>query len=219
MTPSRQNGTAPTVAILGAGCSGTAVARELLEQGFEGDIHLIDARSDFSRSQRWCFWEKADSPLGQMASHSWDCWKVDDLGMATTSHSERYRYFHIPSQQYFAREHAKLAASTHVHLHLGERVLSTEPLPNGHTVVTGGLESSNDSESSNRVPLLGDIPILGQLFRSDQESTSETTLLVFIRPTILRDDRFADLRYLSEQDVEAAGLPPDVPQSEPVLMH
>ncbi|MEN1705971.1 MAG: hypothetical protein AAGJ54_10735 [Planctomycetota bacterium] len=96
---------------------------------------------------------------------------------------------------------------------------SSVTLPNGYTVVTGGLESSNNSDSSNRVPLLGDIPILGRLFRSDQESDSETTLFVFIRPTILRDDRFADLRYLSEQDVEAAGLPPDVPQSGPVLMH
>ncbi|MEL6498011.1 MAG: secretin N-terminal domain-containing protein [Planctomycetota bacterium] len=128
-------------------------------------------------------------------------------------------------------DHLALDYSVELSSFTGERIADLPPprvlnsiessvtLPNGYTVVTGGLESSNNSDSSNRVPLLGDIPILGRLFRSDQESDSETTLFVFIRPTILRDDRFADLRYLSEQDVEAAGLPPDVPQSGPVLMH
>ncbi len=57
----------------------------------------------------------------------------------------------------------------------------------GETVVLGGLLSNNTSESVYKVPLLGDIPILGYLFRYNSTSTSKQNLMVFIRPTILRD--------------------------------
>ena len=42
-------------------------------------------------------------------------------------------------------------------------------------------------ESVNRVPILGDIPLLGRLFRSSAESVEKRNLMVFLRPTILRD--------------------------------
>ncbi len=57
----------------------------------------------------------------------------------------------------------------------------------GETVVLGGLLSNNTSESVYKVPLLGDIPILGYLFRYNSSSTSKQNLMVFIRPTVLRD--------------------------------
>jgi general secretion pathway protein D len=43
--------------------------------------------------------------------------------------------------------------------------------------------------TEQRVPLLGDIPLLGRLFRNDAVSVTKTNLLIFIRPTIIRDDR------------------------------
>lgn len=95
---------------------------------------------------------------------------------------------------------------------------SSVTLPNSYTVVTGGLTTTNESESRDAIPLLGQIPFLGALFRNDLNSTTQNTLFVFIRPTILRDDKFADLRSLSAADVEAAGLDPDLPSSQPVLM-
>ena len=97
-------------------------------------------------------------------------------------------------------------------------VQSEVTIPDGSTIIVGGLNSSNISESVNKVPLLGDIPLLGLLFSSREVNVSETALFVFLRPTILRDDAFADLRYLSREDVIEAGLPPDLPASEPVLM-
>ena len=50
------------------------------------------------------------------------------------------------------------------------------------------------------------IPVLGMLFQSTTRSISKTRLYAFIRPVILRDDEFQDLRYLSERDVAAADL-------------
>lgn len=71
-----------------------------------------------------------------------------------------------------------------------ERILQTKVLAaNGRMVVLGGLIKDDVQDGSQKVPLLGDIPVLGRLFRSDAVSVVKTNLLIFIRPTIIRDDR------------------------------
>lgn len=57
----------------------------------------------------------------------------------------------------------------------------------GETVVLGGLMDTQTLEEISKVPLLGDIPVLGYLFRSTSNTTTKRNLMVFIRPTILRD--------------------------------
>jgi len=59
---------------------------------------------------------------------------------------------------------------------------------NGQVVVLGGLIEDNVRESVQKVPLLGDIPVLGILFRSKTGDIKKTNLMVFIHPVILRDD-------------------------------
>lgn len=54
-------------------------------------------------------------------------------------------------------------------------------------VILGGLISDELSTSNQRVPLLGDVPVLGRLFRSDASRNTKQNLMVFIRPRILRD--------------------------------
>ncbi len=89
---------------------------------------------------------------------------------------------------------------------------STIRVPDGHTVIVGGLLTETLGESSSHVPLVGDIPLIGWLFGTRSDSRSKVRLYAFIRPTVLRDDRFEDLKYLSLQDLEAAnvqdGFPP-----------
>ena len=58
---------------------------------------------------------------------------------------------------------------------------------NGQILVLGGLISEDIQESVNKVPLLGDIPLLGRLFRSSANSVQRRNLMIFLRPTILRD--------------------------------
>lgn len=70
-----------------------------------------------------------------------------------------------------------------------ERTIETlVTVGNGETVVLGGLISDTVVQSVSKVPLLGSIPLLGHLFRSQSTTTQKTNLLVFIRPTIIRDD-------------------------------
>ena len=58
---------------------------------------------------------------------------------------------------------------------------------NREILVLGGLISEDVQESINKVPLLGDLPIIGALFRSSAMSVQEKNLMIFLRPTILRD--------------------------------
>ena len=67
-------------------------------------------------------------------------------------------------------------------------------LKNGTTVVIGGILKQNKSNYSNQVPGLGDIPILGHLFKSNEHEDSKRELLVFITTTVV------NIEQLSEAD-------------------
>jgi general secretion pathway protein D len=95
---------------------------------------------------------------------------------------------------------------------------SSVTIPDGSTIIIGGLNSSNTDRTVNAIPFLGQIPVLEYLFSSRSINSQKTTLFVFIRPLILRDDQFQDLKYLSEKDVRGAGLAQDVPDSEPLTI-
>ena len=58
---------------------------------------------------------------------------------------------------------------------------------NGQTVVIGGLLTSRESETTKKVPLLGDIPLLGWLFTSKTKSKDTNDLVIFITPTVLAE--------------------------------
>ncbi|MHC4456769.1 MAG: secretin N-terminal domain-containing protein [Planctomycetota bacterium] len=55
----------------------------------------------------------------------------------------------------------------------------------GHTIVLGGLRKKDVSQQTNKIPLLGDLPLIGGLFRFEGEDTATTELLVFITPRII----------------------------------
>lgn len=64
---------------------------------------------------------------------------------------------------------------------------TTVSIQSGDIVVLGGLVQEDEITSVDKVPLLGDIPILGRLFRSDRKSRAKTNLMIFLRPTIVRN--------------------------------
>ncbi len=64
---------------------------------------------------------------------------------------------------------------------------STVLVDDGQIVALGGLVQDNTSVRGDRVPLLGDLPLLGALFRYDTRRQTKTNLMVFLRPMVLRD--------------------------------
>ncbi|MEK9994849.1 MAG: type II secretion system protein GspD, partial [Halieaceae bacterium] len=90
-----------------------------------------------------------------------------------------------------------------------ERKIETMVLAHdGNIVVLGGLVQDEVTDDSQGVPILSSIPLLGRLFRTDSVRVDKRNLLVFIRPTIIRDDE--DLagataekyRYIRDQQME-----------------
>jgi type II secretory pathway component GspD/PulD (secretin) len=63
-------------------------------------------------------------------------------------------------------------------------------IPNANTLVMGGLVTDSPSSTYTKVPLLGDIPVLGYAFRSESKTTTRGNLILFITPTIVKDEDF-----------------------------
>lgn len=86
-------------------------------------------------------------------------------------------------------------------------IKSTVLADDGQVIVLGGLIQDDITSSESKVPLLGDIPGVGRLFRSTREARQKRNLMVFLRPTVARDGvglanlslgKYRDLRLLGQ---------------------
>ena len=84
---------------------------------------------------------------------------------------------------------------------------SNVPVEDGSIIVLGGLLEDSYSQAEDKVPVMGDIPLLGALFRSENRSRKKTNLMVFLRPVVVRDaatsdalmlDRYESIRALQQ---------------------
>lgn len=86
------------------------------------------------------------------------------------------------------QEVSSLNGATSVDVVIAKREIKTSVIvDDGGTIVLGGLIDEDVQESVSKVPFLGDIPILGHLFKSTTTSKKKRNLMIFIRPTIIRD--------------------------------
>ena len=69
-------------------------------------------------------------------------------------------------------------------------ILTSVLIPSGNTLVMGGLIQDEVNKSNVKVPLLGDLPLIGLLFRNDTKSRTKSNLMVFLTPTIVEDQDF-----------------------------
>lgn len=96
------------------------------------------------------------------------------------------------------QEVSGINGGTAVDVKFSKRQVTTTVMANdGQIIVIGGLIDEDVQESVSKVPLLGDIPFLGQLFRSTSSKVAKRNLMVFIRPTIIRDE--ATMSSLSQR--------------------
>ncbi len=105
-----------------------------------------------------------------------------------------------------------LPSSQAVDLITSNRSINTSVIvEDGGTLVLGGLIQDQVTEKEQRVPILGSIPLLGALFRSNVTTRAKTNLMVFIRPTILRDNVQASFetnaKYNYIRDLQLATRP------------
>jgi general secretion pathway protein D len=106
------------------------------------------------------------------------------------------------------------------------RAIETNVLvDDGSIIVLGGLVQDSVTSNVEKVPLLGDIPILGHLFRYETRRQQKTNLMVFLRPFVVRDesagrllliDRYDQMRVLEESMRQSPH--PVLPEFEPPVM-
>jgi general secretion pathway protein D len=98
-------------------------------------------------------------------------------------------------------------------------ISSDVTVPDGYAIIVGGLTRKDISKTDSHVPFLGDIPAFKYIFGARTDNHSQSTLFAFIRPVILRDNLFQDLKYLSEKELKAAQLPGNYPESMCMTMN
>ncbi|WP_165667676.1 type II secretion system secretin GspD [Metapseudomonas otitidis] len=104
-------------------------------------------------------------------------------------------------------------------------IKSTILAEDGQVIVLGGLIQDDITSTDSKVPLLGDIPLLGRLFRSTKDSHVKRNLMVFLRPTVVRDraglaalsgKKYSDIRVLGDPGPQRSR--PSILPAEPVQL-
>ncbi|HEX8876024.1 MAG TPA: secretin N-terminal domain-containing protein [Phycisphaerales bacterium] len=91
-------------------------------------------------------------------------------------------------------------------------------VPSDMTVVIGGITLNTRTDTVRKVPLLGDIPLVGYLFRDTNKTERKTVLYIFITPRIINDPGFEDMRLLTSGPQQQVELDRDLPPIKPVLV-
>jgi general secretion pathway protein D len=99
-----------------------------------------------------------------------------------------------------------------------DRLGSVVTIPDGKTVVVGGLKRTREVESFSGVPWTEHIPIVRELTSLTSNEQRCISFFLFIRPRILRDSQFRDLRYLSDVELQSAQISGDAPASRPLII-
>jgi len=103
------------------------------------------------------------------------------------------------------QEVSSVQGSTDVDVIFAKRSINTTVLSrSGETVVLGGLISNDVVKSIDKIPLLGDIPWIGALFRSEIETVKKTNLMIFLRATIIKNNDFlGELSHKKYQSLDS----------------
>jgi type II secretory pathway component GspD/PulD (secretin) len=99
-----------------------------------------------------------------------------------------------------------------------DEVTSTVTVPDGYTVIAGGLNRQNISDDYEGFPLLDRVPVVRHIVGTTSKGNSQTTLFVFLKPTILRDDKFRDLKFLSDRDLHKSCSVGNFPHSDALFV-
>jgi len=107
-----------------------------------------------------------------------------------------------------------LAGSSNVPVVDTRKVNTIALIKDGQTVVIGGLRKKDVSKQINKIPLLGDLPLLGGLFRFEGEDTAVTELVVFITPHIIEQQVLSETEKRALEATEFSAPQPSDTRAE-----
>jgi type II secretory pathway component GspD/PulD (secretin) len=97
-------------------------------------------------------------------------------------------------------------------------VQSSATVPDGFVVAVGGLELDSSGESTDQVPFIAQVPVVGELFKNRSNTGGKTRFYVFIRASVMRHQDLADLKHLSQSTARAAGVDDGWPTVDPQVI-
>ena len=98
-----------------------------------------------------------------------------------------------------------------------QQIITTVTVPNGGTVILGGLITRDESDQKYGIPLLSDIPVLGSLFSTKVKKMEEREIVIFIQPTIVNDNKQGYESQLKERS-RYQGMPQAMQFAEPMAL-
>ncbi|MAY75427.1 MAG: hypothetical protein CMJ31_12085 [Phycisphaerae bacterium] len=96
-----------------------------------------------------------------------------------------------------------------------QRVTGSATVPSDATIVIGGITVDSKQETIAKLPIIGDIPLLGLLFSDTNKNTARTKLYVFITPRVMVDPSFRDLKLFTKGPQAAVEVDPLLPEMHP----
>lgn len=119
------------ILILGGGCAGLSLACALAQAGVDRTVRILEPRTRYKRDRTWCFWDTEDHLFMDLVSTAWHRWRVTAGGRAVQCASERYRYCHIDSADFYRRAQSIIRGVDGFSLSLGVRVTGVRPHAGG----------------------------------------------------------------------------------------
>lgn len=98
------------------------------------------------------------------------------------------------------------------------RIDSVATIPDGYTVAVGGLDLTTTTRGTTQVPLIAEVPLIGELFKTRDNSDSRSRFYVFIRANVMRHDAMLDLKYASDRDASEAAIQGGWPEIKPQVI-
>lgn len=97
-------------------------------------------------------------------------------------------------------------------------VTGSATVPSNATIVLGGITVEDLRDTVNKVPLVGDIPLLGELFKRTNKVNNKSKLYVFLTPRIMTDPNFNDLKLFSQGPQAEMKVSDDLPDMQPAVI-
>ncbi|WP_373551146.1 lycopene cyclase family protein [Haliscomenobacter sp.] len=127
--------------IAGGGCAGLSLAYYLVEQGYLGDVLILDREQKSNNDRTWCWWSKSPTPFDSLFMHRWQHLKFADHSKQRAQSIDPYRYCLLRSADFYHFIQQRLALAPNV-TWLQSEIESIEDAETGAIVRAGGTSFS-----------------------------------------------------------------------------
>jgi len=124
------------LAILGGGCAGLSLARDIARLGTLSRVVVLEPRPRYENDRTWCFWSLAGEAEDPLISRRWSAWRFSRVGEQAVHQSTQSHYCLISGADFYRDALASIHATAAIDLRLGVKVDAVEPTAGKFTVRT-----------------------------------------------------------------------------------